>query len=187
MCLVGGHADPPLQRVTRVIAIRLALSTTDAQWCHSVTCPVGTHDLCVRPCQRLFRQILRRRDCNDNGRTDRASLHWVTRVIAIRLALSTTDAQIVRPYTNRHVMSWGISVLLRAPVVSQRYVPSRDARSVRPSPSKVIALAGGMYASLHWATRLVLSVSFFVSLGLRNNNLIEQDRYGDTFFRGVPH
>ena len=72
-------------------------------------------------------------------------------------------------------------------VVSQRYVPSRDARSVRPSPSKVIALAGGMYASLHWVTRLVLSVSFFVSLGLRNINLIEQDRYGDTFFRGVPH
>ncbi len=93
----------------------------------------------------------------------------------------------VRPYTNRHVMSWGISVLLRASVVSQRYVPSRDARSVRPSPSKVIALAGGMYASLHWATRLVLSVSFFVSLGLRNNNLIKQDSYGDTFFRGVPH
>ena len=174
MCLVGGHADPPLQRVTRVIAIRLALSTTDAQWCHSVTCPVGTHDLCVRPCQRLFRQILRRRDCNDNGRTDRASLHWVTRVIAIRLALSTTDAQIVRPYTNRHVMWWGISVFVTFAL---------DLKS----PSKVIALAGGMYASLHWVTRLVLSVSFFVSLGLRNINLIEQDRYGDTFFRGVPH
>ncbi len=42
--------------------------------CHSVTCPVGTHDLCVRPRQRLFRQILQRRDCNDNGRTDRASV-----------------------------------------------------------------------------------------------------------------
>ncbi len=110
-------------------------------WCHSVTCPVGTHDLCVRPRQRLFRQILRRRDCNDNGRTDRASLHWVTRVIAIRLALSTTDA--LRLDTSR--------------------------------------------ASLHWVTRLVLSVSFFVSLGLRNINLIELDRYGDTFFRGVPH
>ena len=32
-----------------------------------------------------------------------------------------------------------------------------------------------------------LSVSFFVSLELRNNNLIKQDRYGDTFFRGVPY
>ena len=42
-------------------------------------------------------------------------------------------------------------------------------------------------ASLQRVTRLALSVSFFVSLGLRNINLIELDRYGDTFFRGVPH
>ena len=80
----------------------------------------------------------------------------------------------MRPYTNRHVMWWGISVFVTFAL---------DLKS----PSKVIALAGGMYASLHWATRLVLSVSFFVSLGLRNNNLIKQDSYGDTFFRGVPH
>ncbi len=39
---------------------------------------VGTHDLYVRPRQRLQRQvlhqILQRCDFNDNGRTDRASL-----------------------------------------------------------------------------------------------------------------
>ena len=102
MCLVGGHAGPPLQRVTRVIAIRLALSTTDAQWCHSVTCPVGTHDLCARPRQRLLH-------------------HKYCDVVIV----TTTDAQIVRPYTGLHVSS--LYVLL-----CQQRTPSDSTLAVRP-------------------------------------------------------
>ena len=139
---INGDGRPPA-RYSRASLQDSVTASVESEGVPRPRRPVGTHDLCVRP-----RQSETSSRSFDNGRTDRASLQdSVTasiksegRTLCERLQhrdLTTTDAQIVRPYRiqSRLVSSHSASLALHPHVVlfSSSSSPPRPVESSNTS------------------------------------------------------